>query len=239
MRLLTHICCGPCLLMPDRFFREQGIDATAIFYNPNIHPFSEHERRLEVAADFCEKNNIALTAIPYAPVNYFRAIAFNETKLRRLSKYSAPAANPVWRPPAALRLLRVPTGTRRPRALPDDSPSEFSLSSGVFRQPPDRCRLCYELRLNLTAEKAKREGFDAFTTSLLVSPYQLHDDLRIVGEAIAARAGVNFFYQDWRPFFGASVDLSRRLGMYRQNYCGCIFSEQERILEKRAAKDRR
>ncbi|MDP1809366.1 MAG: D-alanyl-D-alanine carboxypeptidase family protein [Actinomycetota bacterium] len=55
---------------------------------------------------------------------------------RSLSKYSTPAANPVWRPPAVLRLLRVATATRRPRALPDDSPSEFSLSSGVIRQAP-------------------------------------------------------------------------------------------------------
>lgn len=107
--------------------------------------------------------------------------------------------------------------------------------SAVVANPekPVRCHECYRLRLEKTAEAAVRQGVEAVSTTLLVSPYQDHDDIRSVGEAVALAHGLRFFYRDFRLFYRESVAVSRELGMYRQKYCGCVFSERERMLEKK------
>lgn len=92
----------------------------------------------------------------------------------------------------------------------------------------DRCVICYRIRLMRTAQTAAREGFDSFSTTLLVSPYQKHDELKAVGEEAAAKHGVAFLYQDWRPGFREGRRKARELGLYSQKYCGCLFSEEER-----------
>lgn len=99
---------------------------------------------------------------------------------------------------------------------------------GVVNREDKRCAFCYEMRLRRTALMARENGFDAFTTTLLVSPYQKHDLLREVGETIAAEIGVRFLYRDFRSGFREATISSRQLGMYRQKYCGCIYSEKER-----------
>ena len=91
-----------------------------------------------------------------------------------------------------------------------------------------RCVSCHEVRLRKAAQVAKENGFDAFTTSLLVSPYQKHDLIRAVGEKVAQEEGIEFFYQDFREGWQEGVDISLELELYRQPYCGCIFSEKER-----------
>ncbi|MBQ1248668.1 MAG: epoxyqueuosine reductase QueH, partial [Selenomonadales bacterium] len=91
-----------------------------------------------------------------------------------------------------------------------------------------RCVSCHEVRLRKAAQVAKENGFDAFTTSLLVSPYQKHDLIRAVGEKVAREEGIEFFYQDFREGWQEGVDISLALELYRQPYCGCIFSEKER-----------
>lgn len=96
---------------------------------------------------------------------------------------------------------------------------------------PDRCRrceACYEARLRRTAEVAREKGFDRFTTTLLVSPHQYHKMIREVGERVAAKVGVGFLYRDFRPFHEAGNDEAKRRHLYRQQYCGCCFSEYER-----------
>jgi predicted adenine nucleotide alpha hydrolase (AANH) superfamily ATPase len=97
----------------------------------------------------------------------------------------------------------------------------------AFREE-DRCRFCYRLRLSRAAQIARREGFAAFTTTLLYSRYQKHDLIREVAEAEAERQGIAFFYRDFREGWSEGVRISRELGMYRQPYCGCLFSEKER-----------
>ncbi|HCJ09725.1 MAG TPA: hypothetical protein DHW14_00965 [Clostridiales bacterium] len=99
-----------------------------------------------------------------------------------------------------------------------------------------RCRACYDLRLGAAAEEASRRGFPAFTTTLLVSPYQLHDEVRRAGEAAAARTGgrVAFLYRDFRPGWKEGVAASREMGLYRQPYCGCLWSEVERYERPRS-----
>jgi len=183
-KLLVHVCCGPCFIIPYQAYLNAGFATSAHYYNPNIHPFSEYEHRLETARRYCQDNDIDFIEDTYRLEDYFRAIAGNEKK-------------------------------------------------------PQRCRRCMRLRLERTAAMAKARGFNAFSTSLLVSPYQLHEDIKRIGHNLADRYQVKFIYRDFRPLYHDGVVESRRLELYRQSFCGCVFSERERILEKRAAKLRR
>ena len=94
-----------------------------------------------------------------------------------------------------------------------------------------RCGTCYEMRLMETARQAKELGFDAFTSSLFISPYQNHELMRQVAEQAAAEYGVEFLYRDFRPYFKAGQEKARELGFYMQKYCGCVFSEEERYIK--------
>lgn len=93
----------------------------------------------------------------------------------------------------------------------------------------ERCGICYQERLAAAARVAKDGGFDGFTTTLLYSRFQKHDAIRRVGESVAASIGVPFLYRDFRVGWQEGVQESKRLGMYRQQYCGCIYSEKERF----------
>lgn len=94
-----------------------------------------------------------------------------------------------------------------------------------------RCVKCYEMRLFAVAKAAKEGGFDAFTSSLFISPYQNHELMRQVAQRAAETFGVAFFYADFRPYFRAGQDYAREHGFYMQKYCGCVFSEEERYLK--------
>jgi len=108
--------------------------------------------------------------------------------------------------------------------------------AAVIDSLDERCRHCYELRLRSTAREARRRKSDAFSTTLLFSIYQKHDLLRQVGERIGEEEGVPFLYRDLRPGWEEGGRGYRETGLYRQNYCGCIFSEKERIEHKRMRK---
>ena len=94
-----------------------------------------------------------------------------------------------------------------------------------------RCVKCYEMRLFDTARQAAEGGFDSFTSSLFISPYQNHELMRDVAERAAAEYGVRFEYRDFRPYFRDGQTFAREQGFYIQKYCGCVFSEQERYLK--------
>jgi predicted adenine nucleotide alpha hydrolase (AANH) superfamily ATPase len=97
----------------------------------------------------------------------------------------------------------------------------------AFREK-DRCRFCYYDRLRSTALIAKRGKFDAFSTTLLYSKFQKHGEIQSIGESIGKSMGVKFHYEDFRKGWKKGIDASKSLGMYRQSYCGCIYSEKER-----------
>ena len=101
----------------------------------------------------------------------------------------------------------------------------FLSAIGDETEAPGRCEKCYRMRLEQTAAYAAEKGFDAFSTSLLISPYQQHDVIRRVGEEAAARYGVEFLYRDFRPLYAQSRKQARALGLYMQKYCGCLFSQ--------------
>ena len=95
-----------------------------------------------------------------------------------------------------------------------------------------RCVKCYEMRLFDTARQAAEGGFDSFTSSLFISPYQNHELMREVAERAAKEYNVEFLYRDFRPYFKEGQARARELEMYIQKFCGCVFSEQERYLKK-------
>ena len=92
----------------------------------------------------------------------------------------------------------------------------------------DRCADCYAMRLNYTAEYAKRNGFDAFTSTMLFSVYQNHEQLKMISENLSDEYGIDFVYRDYRHLSECSHDIAKKKMIYRQGYCGCIFSEYER-----------
>jgi epoxyqueuosine reductase len=92
----------------------------------------------------------------------------------------------------------------------------------------ERCRFCYYDRLTATARMAKASGFESFSSTLLYSKFQKHDLIQTIGETVGREIGIPFFYRDFRSGWKEGVDESRRMEMYRQPYCGCIYSEKER-----------
>ncbi len=124
-------------------------------------------------------------------------------------------------------LAAYAAGVGLPLTVAPDYPVEEFLRQVVFREG-ERCRFCYGLRLRRAARVAREGKFDAFTTTLLVSPYQKHDLIREMALRVASEEGVEFLYRDFRPGFREAQARARALGMYRQPYCGCLYSEKER-----------
>lgn len=172
MKILLHICCGPCTIYPLRIMRDMGHVLTGYYFNPNVHPYQEYMRRVETLANFAEKSGLPIIwAEDYDMESFFRLVAGHEE---------------------------------------------------------DRCRLCYLLRLRKTAQAAKIGGYDAFTTTLLYSKFQKHELIHDLGVELSQAEGLPFHYLDFRPGWQEGVRLSREWGMYRQPYCGCLYSEKER-----------
>lgn len=101
-----------------------------------------------------------------------------------------------------------------------------------------RCSICYTMRMSKTAQHAAENGFDAFTTTLLYSKYQQHDKIVALCKKLADQYKIDFFYEDFRVGWQEGIDGSIKQGMYRQPYCGCIYSEQERY-DKKLKKSRK
>lgn len=172
MRILLHICCGPCALYPLRTLRAAGHDVTGFFYNHNIHPYQEYARRRDAAVQMAEQEKL-------------------------------------------------------PLIMRDDYDLEGFLTN-VAAEPGKRCSYCYASRLRVAADAAKAGEFEAFTASLLYSRYQRHDEIKSLGEQIGRECDVKFYYNDFRPGWQEGIKLSKEAGLYRQQYCGCIYSEKER-----------
>jgi hypothetical protein len=145
------------------------------WYNPNIHPYMEHQQRLESVKKLAQEINLPLIVSgDYDIIEYFRRVAGHET---------------------------------------------------------ERCRYCFELRLAKTAGAARQHGYDAFTTTLLISPQQQHETIAEIGQKVAGEQGVAFLYADLRKRYSDSRHLTKPLNLYRQQYCGCVYSEWERYRE--------
>ncbi len=212
MRLLIHTCCANCSIYPVQRLRSRGIDLTGLWFNPNIHPFEEYNLRLGSLKRLSEEWRF--------PVMY----------------------NDIWEEGAFLKKILA-------HCMEDNTPvqdiSELlrpeSLSSvtlSVLEMAPygKRCGYCYRLRLEETAKTAKDNGFDAFSTTLLVSPYQGFDLIVKTGKELADKYNMEFFFEDFRQGYREALNVSREMGFYRQKYCGCMFSKLEREARKKDKK---
>jgi predicted adenine nucleotide alpha hydrolase (AANH) superfamily ATPase len=109
---------------------------------------------------------------------------------------------------------------------------EFLPATKDAQSAPDRCSVCYGMRLNETARFARENGFTAFSTTLFISPYQNHGLLIEAANSAAKKYGAELLYRDFRPLFRGGQTAARERGFYMQKYCGCVFSEEERYDKK-------
>ncbi len=109
----------------------------------------------------------------------------------------------------------------------------YAAAKGLEKCPEggERCFRCFALRLEKTAQKAREEGFDYFTTTLTISPLKNAEKINAIGKELEEKYGVNFLPSDFKKKDGYknSIALSKKYDLYRQNYCGCIFSKVESL----------
>lgn len=172
MKVLMHICCAPCSIACIKVLRDEGIDITGYWYNPNIQPFKEYESRLNALKEFSKMVNLDVVYNDYYNIKEF-----------------------------ALNVVNIIN---------------------------NRCGYCYLSRLEKACKYAKDNGFDAFTSTLFISPYQRHDLLKSICESLEKKYDIKFLYRDFRPYFYEGKKMFKETGLYMQKYCGCIFSEEER-----------
>lgn len=173
MKLLLHICCAPCSTASVEAWRLRGAEIAGSFFNPNIHPLIEHQRRYETLLRYAGEIGLPLTGEPsYDVTAWIKSVAGNEEQGKR-------------------------------------------------------CRICISQRLLHTATLAAQQGFSSFSTTLLISPFQEHEMIMEEGLRAEGLTGVEFAYRDLRPEYRKSRDMSQAADLYRQNYCGCIYSEAE------------
>lgn len=187
--LLLHACCAPCSSYVLEYL-SQFFNITVFYYNPNISPKEEYEKRVE--------------------------------EIKRLT-----GQMPLPHPAGLL------FGAYEPERF-------FAAVKGLEAVPEggERCFACYRLRLSETARVAAAGGFDYFTTTLSISPQKNADQLNEIGRELSGEYGVSYLYSDFKKKNGykRSVELSGEYGLYRQDYCGCIYSKLERGRAKEQGK---
>ncbi len=174
-KLLLHCCCAPCATHVLNLLSKHFL-ITAFFYNPNIFPFYEYEKRLFELKKLCDTHHKGIELI-----------------------------------------------------VPEYESEEFlSVSSGLEDEPEHgrRCDACISLRLEKTADFANQNGYDYFCSTLSISPHKNCEYINSKGVELEGEFGVLWLFNDFKKQdgFRASTELSKKYGIYRQNYCGCEFS---------------
>lgn len=184
-RLLLHACCAPCSSYVLEYLSAYFL-ITVFYYNPNIYPDEEYNKRVAEQKAFIER---------------------------------FPAKHPI-------------------SFVEGDFDKErfYEVTKGLEKEPEGgkRCQQCFRLRLEETAKLAKAMQMDYFTTTLSISPMKNAQMLNEIGGALAKDYGISYLYSDFkkREGYKRSVELSKEYGMYRQDYCGCVFSYRTRQQEK-------
>lgn len=178
--LLLHACCAPCSSYVLEYLSDY-FKITLFYYNPNIFPEEEYQKRVLEAKRLISELPAKHT-IQFLEGNY-------------------------------------------------DTERFFALSKGREQESEggERCFACYALRLTEAALAAKKGGFDYFTTTLSISPYKNAQKLNEIGAELEKKYGVHYLYSDFKKKNGykRSVELSDLYNLYRQDYCGCVFSKAE------------
>lgn len=174
--LLIHSCCGPCSTAVIERLKDY-FDITVIYYNPNIEPRIEYNKRKDEQLKVISK-----LGVKYLDCDY------DNHKFRDMSK-----------------------------GLEND------IEGGK------RCHKCYYLRLEYVCKEAKKNNFDYFSTTLTVSPYKNAEVLNKIGLNLERIYGVKYLVNDFkkRDGYKRSIELSKEFNLYRQDYCGCLFSKRE------------
>ena len=180
-KMLLHVCCAPCSTVALERLQDDYV-VTVFFFNPNIHPQIERDKRLEEMQRLAEELGFEVLAEEYAAKEWFDLMEGMEG---------------------------VPEGG-------------------------ERCTRCFDMRLRKTAETAREKGFDIFATSLTLSPHKDAERINRLGHDIAVELGVGYYDSNFKKMNGYqhSIDLSHEYDLYRQDYCGCIFSKKEREQQK-------
>ena len=198
--LLLHACCGPCSSYVLEYLAE-FFKITVLYYNPNIYPPQEYERRLEELKNLYKKfppvlqNNVNLVECDYNPEEFYNAV-----------------------------------GTRQNPELANEP------------EKGERCRRCYEFRLKKTYEYAKAHGFDYFCTTLSISPFKDAEKINVIGfeldESKTSTLPDHSRSPKWLPSdfkkkggFKRSLEISAEYDLYRQEYCGCVYSVRTAVKE--------
>jgi len=176
MKILLHICCGVCAAPAVEWLMAEGHVVTGFFYNPNIHPAPEYEKRLMAAKKAASELGFKLEEGLYDREVWFEAVNGTE---------------------------HVSEGGKR-------------------------CGICFEMRLRKTYERMKKNMCNAFTTTLSVSPHKNVSEINAIGRAIGGERFISADFKRRGGFQRAGV-LAKEWGLYRQNYCGCIYSLEERL----------
>ena len=183
--LLLHACCAPCSSYCLEYL-SQYFSITVLFYNPNISPAAEYQKRVDeikrLISELPAKNKISLIEGRYLPEEFYTSVKGLENE---------------------------PEGGKR-------------------------CHVCYELRLHEAAVVAKELGYDYFTTTLSISPLKDADKLNEIGKKLSDEYAISYLYSDFKKKNGykRSIELSKEYKLYRQNFCGCVFSKREAGNEK-------
>lgn len=185
MKILLHVCCGPCSTVPIEEFTSEGHELSIFYSNSNIHPKAEYVLRRDTAAAYAEEKGLAFYEGVYDPNRWIDAV-----------------------------------GDCREHCV-------------------ERCSRCYRMRLNETAEFAVEMGADAIASSLTISPYQYTNAINRELKAAAEKVGIQAIESDYRSRYHDSVVLSRKAGMYRQNFCGCMYSQVEAQEQRDAVRAQR
>lgn len=175
-KVVIHTCCGICSGYPISLLKDMGYQVIAYFYNPNIYPKEEYQKRLEAEITLCNHLDCELIIGDYETDLYYEKVA------------------------------------------------------GLENEPEKgkRCDKCFELRLLKTAKLAKEKGIQNITTSMVISPHKNFQKLTLIGENIANEYGLDYLAIDFKKKDGflKTNKISRDLGLYRQNYCGCKFAQR-------------
>lgn len=196
--IILHTCCGICAGYVVEILKKEFAKITLYFYNPNIHPKEEYEKRKEAARKI--------------------------TKAHQSSRKTSLASGGI-------------------DFLKGEYESEkwFHKIKGLEKEPEGgkRCPLCYQMRLEKTARLARKKGYDAFATTLTISPYKNTRIINQIGKALSKKYGIQFLENDFKKKdgFKKTIEIAKRYNLYRQKYCGCVFSKikycgtKERIRE--------
>lgn len=173
-KILLHACCGICSGYPISLLKDMGYSVVVYFYNPNIYPQEEYQKRLDAETKLCTHFGCNLIIGEYETEVYYNFVA------------------------------------------------------GLENEPEKglRCDKCFELRLRKTAQKCVELGINEFTTSMVISPHKNYEKLTKIGKDIAQEYNLQYFSLNFRKNDGflKTNRISKDLGLYRQNYCGCKFA---------------